>query len=73
MKLTCVLKSLKIASILMAVIGTILVFGAIGSCDYYTLELGQETPLEVWTTMRTGIVLMIPACIYVIRSYMKGE
>lgn len=73
MNLTYFMKSLKIASILLAVVGSVMVFGAVGSCDYYTLELGQETPMKVWTTMRTGLILMIPASIYVIRRYPKGE
>lgn len=45
---------------LSAVIGFILVFGAVGTSDYYLLELGQPEPEGIWETATLGVVLMLP-------------
>lgn len=63
----------KIVRTLMFVAGGILIFGAIGTSDYYVLELGQTEPASVWTTITIGFVLMIPTLLHVICGELKGR
>lgn len=44
----------------MAAIGAALTFGAIGTTDYYLLELKQTFPTLIWVQLIVGIVLMMP-------------
>lgn len=44
----------------MAIIGGIMVFGAVGTSDYYTLELGQKEPSYIWWVIAIGFLLTIP-------------
>lgn len=63
----------KIVRTLMAIIGVILIFGAVGTSDYYVLELGQVEPSGVWTTILIGVLMMSPIWIEIIYKYKKGE
>lgn len=63
----------KIVRTLMAIIGVILIFGAVGTSDYYVLELGQVEPSSVWTTILIGVLMMSPIWIEIIYKYKKGE
>ena len=44
----------------MAIIGGIMDFGAVGTSDYYTLELGQKEPSYIWWVITIGFLLTIP-------------
>lgn len=46
---------------LLAVSGGILAFGAVGTSDYYLIEMGQSEPAHVWTYMLIGAAMMCPA------------
>lgn len=61
----------KIVRTLMTVIGGILVFGAVGTSDYYVLELGQPEPSSVWTTIVIGIVMMLPFFTHMVYQIIK--
>ena len=63
----------KIVRPLMAVVGGLMVFGAVGTSDYYVLELGQTEPSRVWTTLWVGLLLMAPTFLHAIREHMKGR
>lgn len=56
-----------------AVVGYILIFGAVGSSDYYTLELGISEPGGVWKTMVIGSVLILPFVIHAIYQEWKED
>lgn len=57
-----------------AVIGFILVFGAVGTSDYYLLELGQPEPEGIWKTATLGVMLMLPLVVSMIYKAIKeGE
>ena len=58
---------------LMAVIGGILIFGAVGTSDYYVLELGQAEPSSVLTTIIIGLLMMSPIWFELIYKGLKGE
>ena len=62
----------KIVRPLMAIVGGILVFGAIGTSDYYLIELGQSEPSYVMTTILVGVVMMLPTLIHAIREEVRG-
>lgn len=46
---------------LLAVSGGILMFGAVGTSDYYLIELGQAEPAYVWPYIFIGAAMMCPA------------
>lgn len=56
------------ARTIMAVIGSFLIVGGIGTSDYYVIELEQTHPANVWKTIIIGIILMIPAVVHALRS-----
>ena len=62
---------LKVVSGVLFVIGALLVLGGVGTVDYYTLELGQSEPTQVWTNIFVGFSMMVPALIYLIYKYRK--
>lgn len=55
----------------MAVIGGILMFGAVGTSDYYTIELRQAEPRYVWPIIFIGIAMMIPSLIHAVKEDME--
>lgn len=63
----------KIVRPLMAVAGGVLIFGAVGTFDYYVLELEQAEPASVWTTITIGCALMLPALLHMIWGELKGR
>ena len=64
----------KIFKGLSAFIGFILVFGAVGSSDYYLLELGQPEPEGIWKTATFGVILMLPLVVSMIcKAIKEGE
>lgn len=50
----------KIIRNLMAILGVVCLFGAMGTSDYYAVELGQAEPSFVGRYLVIGIVLMLP-------------
>lgn len=62
----------RIVRPLMAVIGIIMVFGAVGTSDYYVIELGRSEPSSVWTTITIGLVMMFPTAFHLIYGTVKG-
>lgn len=62
----------KIATVLMAVLGVILIYAAISTSDYYIIELGQAEPARVWAFLWIGAALLAPAVIGAIISAFKG-
>jgi hypothetical protein len=63
----------KIVRPLMFVVGGILIFGAIGTSDYYVLQLGQAEPATVWSTITIGFALMVPTLLHMICGDLKGR
>lgn len=63
----------RIVRPLMAIVGGILVFCAVGTSDYYVLELGQTEPSSVWTSLWIGLLMMAPTCLHMIRENLKGR
>lgn len=63
----------RIVRTLLAVVGMVMVFGAVGRSDYYVMELGQREPSSVWTTIVIGVVMMLPMWIHMCRKSMRGE
>ena len=63
----------KIVRTVMAVIGGILVYGGVGTSDYYTMELGQAEPASVWPTIWIGLALILPMFIHAICVYLKEQ
>lgn len=63
----------KVVRPLMAIVGGILIFGAVGRSDYYLLELKQPEPSSVWTTIFIGLLLMVPTLIHCIRVELKEK
>ena len=61
----------KIVRTMMAIVGGLLIFGAVGTSDYYVLELGQHEPASVWSTIIVGFVLITPMLIHVICEELK--
>lgn len=51
----------KIIRGLLAVSGGILMFGAVGTSDYYLNVIGQSEPAYVWTYIFIGAAMMCPA------------
>ena len=58
----------KILTTVMAVIGSLLVYGGISTSDYYIIELGQAEPTYVWRAVAIGVLLILPAVIRAIVS-----
>ena len=47
----------------MGVLGFMLIFGYVGTCDYYLNELGQAEPEWLERNFIIGIILVIPVMI----------
>lgn len=61
---------------LLAVAGGILAFGAVGTSDYYLIEMGEAEPAYVWTYIFIGAVMMCPAIFdmfYAMYKESRGE
>lgn len=63
----------KIVRNIMAIVGTLLIFGSVGTSDYYVMELGQPEPANFWPTIVVGFILITPTIIHAIREEMKGK
>ena len=50
----------KTLSNIMAVIGGLMVYGAIGTSDFYVLQLHQREPDHVWFMVAVGVLMMAP-------------
>ena len=50
-----------------AVIGAVMLLGAIGTDDIYTKEL-VTTPPELWRELLTGSLLMLPTVIHIAKK-----
>lgn len=61
----------KIVRACMALIGGLLVFGAVGTSDYYLLELGEPEPAHVWKTVVIGVVMMLPFFTHMVCQVIK--
>ena len=54
----------KIVRTVMAIVGGLLVFGGIGTSDYYLLELEQPEPTSVMPTIIIGVLMILPLFIH---------
>lgn len=61
----------KIVRTLMAIVGGLLMFGGIGTSDYYLLELGEPEPSSVVPTIIIGMLLMLPTGLHLIYNTIK--
>lgn len=57
----------------MAAVGGLMAFGAVGTSDYYVIELGQEEPEGLWVRMVIGFALMVPFIARAIYKEWKEE
>lgn len=65
--------ALKIIRCLLAIIGALLVYGAIGTSDYYA-EIGQPEPLCVAKYIIIGGMMMLPMFLNALyNSYKENE
>lgn len=51
---------MKVLFKVMAIIGAVLAFGAIGTADFYLLELKQNYPDYIWVQLFIGVAMMMP-------------
>lgn len=65
--------SWKVVRTLMCIVGCVLIFGAVGTSDYYLLELNQAEPKSVWLTMITGFMLLMPTLISLVVRCVRGD
>lgn len=63
----------KVVRTTMAVVGAILIFGGVGTSDFYVMELGQSEPAKVWTGIIIGCVLFMPTIIHAIFEELKEK
>lgn len=63
----------KIVRTTMAVFGGLLILGAVGTSDYYLLELEQPEPTSVVPTIIVGLLMMVPTVIHLIYRDMKEK
>lgn len=61
----------KFVRTIMAIAGGFLVYGAVGTSDYYLIELRQPEPASVNVTITIGLLMMLPCFINVIYQHMK--
>lgn len=61
----------KIIRNLSAIAGLILLFGSVGTSDYYAMELECAAPSYVNTNLVIGIVLILPMIIHLIIEMCK--
>ena len=64
----------KIIRNLLAIAGLIMLMGAIGTSDYYVVELEQVAPSYCSRNIIIGIVLMLPMVIHqFVEMYREGK
>lgn len=63
----------KIVRTLMAIVGGLLIFGGIGTSDYYLLELEQPEPTSVMPTIIFGMLLIVPQVIHLYLGHRKEK
>lgn len=56
---------------IMAAVGGLMAFGAVGTSDYYVIELGQDEPEGLWVKLVIGFALMVPAVAHAIYKEWK--
>lgn len=61
----------KIVRTLLGVAGAVLIFGAVGTSDYYVMQLGQPEPSNVGTIITIGLAMMMPMIIHAIYKTVK--
>ena len=67
-------KAWRIIRTLSAFAGFSLLIMAVGTSDYYVMELGQNEPGSVWTTIAIGFALILPAFIHAIyKEWKEGQ
>ena len=63
----------KIVRTSMALIGCLLILGAVGTSDYYLLELGQPEPSSVIPTVIIGALMALPTVFNLIHQSVKEK
>ena len=63
----------KIVRNTMAVIGGIWGFLAVGTSDYYVIELGQAEPQSVNILLIVGTALMLPSIVHFFREELRND
>lgn len=63
----------KIVRTVMAIVGCFIVYGAVGTSDFYVIELNQPEPSNVWTNILIGLLMTVPAVIHAVREYLASE
>ena len=61
----------KFVRTIMAFVGGFMIYGGVGTSDYYVMELGQAEPSSVLPTIFIGFLLMIPTLWHCICKNMK--
>lgn len=61
----------KIVRTALAIIGGLLIFGGVGTSDYYLLELGEPEPAHVWRTIVIGLFMMTPFIVHMVYTVIK--
>lgn len=56
---------------IMGVVGFILIYGAVGTSDYYVLEMGVAEPPSVGRMLLIGVLLLIPTVLHGFYIYLK--
>ena len=64
----------KIIRNLSAILGAVFLMGAVGTSDYYTIELGQTEPSSVYRNLIIGFILVLPLLVNTIYDmYKEGK
>lgn len=58
---------------LTAVVALLCWLSAAGASDFYVMELGQSAPASVDTMIITGLLLMVPMALHVLKLQLKGN
>ena len=56
---------------LLAIVGAIIICGAVGTSDYYVIELIQPVPMYVYKYMVIGAIMMLPLALNIIYNAYK--
>ena len=56
-----------------AIIGTLLMFSAISTSDFYSMEVIQETPTYVWYMLGIGFAMVIVPLMQAVWAEFKGD